>query len=86
MSANVLENLMVAAILVLGVIYLILGLVAFGHVGSDDKRERMAALSPWWAFYSDLYNESGRKLCTGGKIVFGVFLVISIVYVAQNGL
>lgn len=72
--------------MVLGVMYLILGFVAYGHVRSDEKRERMAALSPWWAFYSDLYNDAGRKLCTSGKIVFGVFLVIAIVYAAQNGL
>ncbi len=68
-----------------GVVYIVLGLIAYKHVMSEDKQDRMGALSPWWAFYDDLFNDAGKRLCKMGKTVFGLFAAAAIAYVAHRG-
>ena len=55
--------MMVAVILFLGVTYVILGLVAYPHVVGDSVPDKMCAAGPWWATYSRVYDDTGRKLC-----------------------
>lgn len=46
----------------LGMIYLFMGFFA-----SQFAKDKVLAVSPWWAFYPDNFEGSGKGLCSAGK-------------------
>jgi len=72
--------------LILNVIYVILAIAAFAHVIEEKKvkqSDRMLALTFWWPFYDDMYDESGQKLCKFGKILLPITATFYIVWAVQ---
>ena len=71
------EAIAVLAIFALGLPYIVLGFAAYGHFSADGSKKMLAA-GPWWAFYDEYYDDTGKKLCRYGKIImvaaFPVFL------------
>jgi hypothetical protein len=66
---------MIVILFVLGFIYLILGLIAYAHTTSNSKSDKWLAISPWWASYSSIYDEFGKKLAKFGKVILVLELV-----------
>lgn len=65
-------------IVVLFLVYLILGLVAFANI----KHEHNALLIsfPLWFIRKEIYNEFGKRLCPAGKFLFIFILVVFILW------
>ncbi len=59
-----------------GLIYLGLGLAAYDNVGTENTNDKLGAAGPWWAFYSDVYNEMGRRFWGWGKLSFVVAMLL----------
>ena len=66
-------NAIVILLFIISLIYVIFMIMAYSH--SNDK---IAAISPWWCFYLDTYDEYGKKLCKKGMIlaVITIFLAV----------
>lgn len=67
----------------LSVLYTALAFIAFGRVKQEKKAslsDRFLALTLWWPFYDDLYDESARKLCLYGKFLFPVTAAAYVVW------
>ncbi len=77
-------NLMVAILFVLGVIYLALGLIAYAHTTSNSKSDKWLAISPWWASYSSIYDEFGKKLAKYGKVILVLEIVGFVVWIISR--
>ena len=73
------DALVIAAILILGIPYLVLGALAYKHFESPEKS--MGAAGPWWPLYSRYYNLKGRKFCWYGKLLLILSAVFSLTVV-----
>jgi hypothetical protein len=66
---------------VLGVLYAVLGFVAFFHVEAEKRKKqsvRLLSITLWWPFY-DIYDESVRKLCLFGRFLMPIAVAAYIV-------
>ena len=59
----------------LGFFYLFLWIGAYHH--RINKDEQFTALSPYWCFYENTFDDEGKNLCKKGKLI-----VISIALLA----
>ena len=81
-----LSSLALAVAVSLGVVYVVLGVVAFNHVITEKTTSlvpRAASLTFWWPFY-DIYDEQGRKLSVYGKIVFVLTIAAYVLWFSQR--
>lgn len=62
-------------IFVIGLIYIGIGITAYGHLASGKSGDKMLAASPWWALYGSIYDDRGKKLCTFGRGIIIMDLV-----------
>ena len=75
-----LYNEIIARVLIgLFFIYLILGLVAFANI--KPNVDAFLISFPLWFIRRDIYNDVGKRLCPGGKVLFILILVVSILWV-----
>lgn len=59
--------------LVLSIVYMLVGVMAFAHVRPDyrpGKWARRLRMDPWWHFHSADFHEAGKRLCGLGKALF----------------
>lgn len=64
-------------------LYVIFGLVAYGHQNLE-KEDRSWALSTFWAFFPDAYDDVGRSFCGVGKKLFWVALGLTILWMLMS--
>jgi Ca2+/Na+ antiporter len=68
-----------SVLFVLGLIYALLGFVAYFHVSKEQHVDKGWALSLVWSLNEKSYDEYGKKLCAIGKplffVVWGGFLI-----------
>lgn len=60
-------SLLLGGFLLLGVVYIVLGILAYQHIESDDFGDRLRAAGPWWALEKQIYDHEGQVLCTWGR-------------------
>jgi len=67
-----LEAAIGVVVLLLGTVYTVMALIAYGHVDEEKTYNRAIIYAPFWPFYPDIYDDAGRALCTPGKWMFTV--------------
>lgn len=78
------SGLILGLIFVLGIPYLIMGLLAYAHIEKNDNGTQMLALSPSWAINEKIYNETGKKLCVIGRRLFWLNIVLGLAWVISS--
>ena len=73
-------NFLFVLLFIFGLIYLVMGLVAYSHTLRDDRSDKMLAVSPWWAIYSSNYDEFGKKLSKHGKRILFIEVIGFVVW------
>lgn len=73
-----LTSAVLALAIVLSIGYVAMAFTASSHVKPEKKDSRgvnrLIALTFWWPFFTDLYDEAGRRLCPYGRLV--LFLAV----------
>jgi hypothetical protein len=71
--------------MVCGIAYVLLGVMNYGNVSSGNRNDKFGAAGPWWAFYGDICNASGKRVCQWGKVAFlAAVTFIGLGYVAEK--
>jgi hypothetical protein len=77
-------SILLVTALLLSFVYIVMTFVAWAHVKPEkrDKRgvNRVFALTLWWPFYEDLYDDAALRLCRYGKLLIPVITVLYIAY------
>ena len=73
-------SLLLGGSLLLGAVYIVLGIVAYQHIESDDLGDRMGAAGPWWALEKHIYDREGQVLCTWGRWTLVANCVLLVLY------
>lgn len=71
-------KLLLAVVFLLGFVYLIMGFIAYGH--RLESSSEIDALTPWWAFNRDTYDDAGKKLCFYGKVIIFIESISLIIW------
>jgi len=75
-----------AVAIVLSIGYVAMAFAASSHV-KPEKRDsrgvnRLIALTLWWPFYTDLYDEAGLRLCPYGRLLLFVAVAAYVAHAA----
>jgi hypothetical protein len=68
-----LANIALIIALACSVLYFALSVIAANHQNknSDSNLTRqLIILDPWWAFCVDMFDETGKRVCRRGQLVF----------------
>ena len=70
--------LLIAASVVAGLYCCMLGIAALKHMHESTESDRTYGWTLWWFLEASRYNDTGKKMCRQGAIVFfsGIALVI----------
>ncbi|MBX2808809.1 MAG: hypothetical protein KTR20_09280 [Cellvibrionaceae bacterium] len=69
-----LENIYHIFWFLLALIYLFLWIGAYFH--RVNEKDQLSALSPYWCFCDEVFDDSGKKFCKKGKIIVLLFVVL----------
>ena len=79
MNAAVLIGwILVAASIVAGVYYSVLGILALKHLPDFTKQDRFVGWTLWWFVEVDRYDEAGKHLCRCGGTIFVLALCLAV--------
>lgn len=81
------SSIAMAAGIVLAVIYIALAFSVVTHVDREKKpllSSRWPVFFFWWPFYSDIYDESARKLRLYGQVLFTLMVMAYVVSFAMR--
>jgi len=70
--------LLVAASIVAGVYYSVLGILALKHLPDSTEQDRVVGWTLWWFLESDRYDEAGKQICRRGGTVFALALCLAV--------
>lgn len=59
--------------LILGLFYISLMIMAYPHA---KKSQNIVVAGPWWCLYKNSYKESVGNLCSFGRIILGLDLIL----------
>ena len=75
-----LSRILLFAIFLVSIPYFILSLVAYRHTINGDRDAKLTAISPYWALNEKIYDDTGKKLCSYGKMIMVIDVVLGIAW------
>lgn len=80
--STVLANVFLLIAFITGFVYMLLGLIAHGHLKAGREVDKGWALSPIWALFPAAYEKPGERLCLVGRNLFYISTIACIGWLA----
>ena len=77
-------SLALTVALSLSVLYGVLAIIAFSHIKAEEKSRQsywLLVMDVWWPYYGNKYDESARRACFYGKLLFPIIVASYVAWV-----